>query len=292
MGATRIAVDPTGNPWIVNSAHRIYHWNGKSWTGYPGAATDIGVGANGSAWVLGANSAGGNYSIYHWNGSGWTIVAGGAVRIAVDANGNPWIINSAHQIGSSSGRHRHTVATVMLRSLPELVGRRDAQGFRSVSKARHSSGVFLILVRSACLLGGPSIAGGRFGLMPVGRSVNPHILTCIGRGSVELSELRILMGRADSLLRPGTGCPIWSTISRRSSAGTDGAQSVTSERWDLAWDRNMAGRPRISPNDPNRSRQRCVVWFTIESGRTEFDLRTWRNKPLRTGVGSFVIEDT
>ena len=48
-GAVAIAVDSAGRPWVVNSAHRIFHWTGTGWTPYPGAAIDIGVGANGAA---------------------------------------------------------------------------------------------------------------------------------------------------------------------------------------------------------------------------------------------------
>ena len=100
--AVGITVDPTGNPWIVNTAHHVYHWNGKSWVSYTGAATDIAVGANAAVWIVGANPVGGgNYGIYHWNGSGWTPVGSGAVTIAVNPSGNPWIINSTHHTYSS-----------------------------------------------------------------------------------------------------------------------------------------------------------------------------------------------
>ena len=50
-GAVTIAVDPTGNPWIINNANKIYHWNGTAWTVEPGAATAISVGADGTPWV-------------------------------------------------------------------------------------------------------------------------------------------------------------------------------------------------------------------------------------------------
>jgi outer membrane protein assembly factor BamB len=97
-GGIAIAVDPAGNPWLVNSAHRIYHWNGKRWILYPGTATDIGAGGNGSVWVVGTNPAGGGFGVWRWNGSGWSAAPGGAVRIAVDAAGHPWIANSTDDI--------------------------------------------------------------------------------------------------------------------------------------------------------------------------------------------------
>ncbi len=70
----------------------------------PGGATDIGVGANGSVWIVGTNRVSGGYGIYRWNGKAWTAVAGGAVRIAVDRTGNPWVVNSAHHIYHWTGR--------------------------------------------------------------------------------------------------------------------------------------------------------------------------------------------
>jgi hypothetical protein len=103
-GAVAIAVDPSGNPWVVNSAHQIYQWNGRAWVSHPGAATDISVGANGAVWVVGTNPAAGGYAIYHWNGKGWTRVLGGAIRIAVDPNGNPWVIDSAQRLYHWNGQ--------------------------------------------------------------------------------------------------------------------------------------------------------------------------------------------
>jgi hypothetical protein len=97
-GAVRIAVDPSGRPWVVTSLHQIYHWTGSVWTLFPGAATDIGVGANGSVWAAGTNPVADGFSISHWTGTTWTTVPGAAVRIAVDPIGSPWVINSSHQI--------------------------------------------------------------------------------------------------------------------------------------------------------------------------------------------------
>jgi hypothetical protein len=102
-GALAIAVDPNGNPWVVNSLHQIFHWIGASWAQLPGAANDVGVGANGSVWIVGTNPVPGGFGIWHWTGTGWAPVAGGAVRIAVDPRGNPWVVNSIHQIFAWNG---------------------------------------------------------------------------------------------------------------------------------------------------------------------------------------------
>ncbi|MDP9199496.1 MAG: hypothetical protein M3O07_09830 [Pseudomonadota bacterium] len=92
-GAMRIAVDPAGNPWVVNSGNQIFRWNGSGWQPMPGAARDIGIGANGAVWVIGTDM-----SPYKWNGSNWSKISGGAVLISVDPSGNPWVVNASNQI--------------------------------------------------------------------------------------------------------------------------------------------------------------------------------------------------
>ena len=90
-----------------------------------GAAYDIGVGANGKAWVIGTNKEGGGYGIYRWDdkratkvirgplgrkiktksgGSKWTKIKGSAVRIAVGPHGNAWVVNKQNQIYRYNGR--------------------------------------------------------------------------------------------------------------------------------------------------------------------------------------------
>ena len=102
-GATHIAVDPAGNPWVINSTHNIYHWNGRGWTAYPGLATAISVGADGVVWILGTNVVGGGFGVFRWNGVTWAALPGGGVSLAVDRGGNPWMLNSTHNIYHWSG---------------------------------------------------------------------------------------------------------------------------------------------------------------------------------------------
>ena len=83
------------NIWVVNAAGNIFHWIGGTWRKMPGLAKDIGVGANGSVWVIGTNAVAGGYGIYQWNGSNWVNRPGGAVRIDVGPAGNPWVVNSS-----------------------------------------------------------------------------------------------------------------------------------------------------------------------------------------------------
>lgn len=69
-----------------------------SWSLVPGAAVDVGIGADGTTWVIGTNSVEGGFGIYRWSGNDWVNVPGGATNVAVDPNGNPWVVNNAGNI--------------------------------------------------------------------------------------------------------------------------------------------------------------------------------------------------
>ena len=73
---------------------------GSQWEKLPGLAKDIGVGANGSAWIIGTNPVGtnGDFGVHRWTGTDWDSIDGGGVRIDVDAVGNPWIVNANGEI--------------------------------------------------------------------------------------------------------------------------------------------------------------------------------------------------
>jgi streptogramin lyase len=99
-GAERIAVDPQGNAWLVNSTQTIFHFDGSKWATVAGAARDIGVGANGTVWIIGNNAEAGGYGIYRSTdqGTNWTKIPGSAVRVSVDPQGNAWVVNKANNI--------------------------------------------------------------------------------------------------------------------------------------------------------------------------------------------------
>jgi hypothetical protein len=92
--ATRIAVDAAGVPWVINVYGNIYRHVTGGWQQIPGSAMDIGAGADGSVWAIGANETNGGFGIYRWTGSGWQAIDGGATRISVGPDGNPWAINN------------------------------------------------------------------------------------------------------------------------------------------------------------------------------------------------------
>jgi Tectonin domain len=74
------------------------------WQQIGGQARDIGIGANGTVWVIGWTAVPGGYNIGRWNGSYWENIPGGAVRIDVDPNGNAWIVNDRGEIFRWNGR--------------------------------------------------------------------------------------------------------------------------------------------------------------------------------------------
>jgi peptidoglycan hydrolase-like protein with peptidoglycan-binding domain len=105
--AVRIAVEPSGGPWVVTNANTIYRHSTSNpatgtWDLMPGTANDIGIGNDGSVWITGGPQLGGQYQVFKWNGSGWDASDGFAVRIAVGPTGNPWVVTNANTI------YRHT----------------------------------------------------------------------------------------------------------------------------------------------------------------------------------------
>ena len=102
-GAVRIAVSPSGVPWVVNAAGQIFRRSSSSptsgfWQEMPGGARDIGIGAEGSVWVIGTAAIPGGFEIFKFNGSGWDKSNGGAARITVDSAGLPWVTASDGRI--------------------------------------------------------------------------------------------------------------------------------------------------------------------------------------------------
>ena len=80
---------------------------GGQWTVLPGLAKDVGVGADGTAWVIGTNPVGdaADFGVYKWNGNDWNGVGGGGVRIAGAPDGTAWLVNSVGNIYQWVGDH-------------------------------------------------------------------------------------------------------------------------------------------------------------------------------------------
>jgi hypothetical protein len=115
-GGAFIAVDEAGIPWVVNTDNHIWKFdkNTQLWTGVPGLARDIGIGARGGplgsapVWVIGTNSVGnsGDSGVFKFDPNRpdtWIPFpgGGGGIWIAVDKGGNPWVVNTAGQISKA-----------------------------------------------------------------------------------------------------------------------------------------------------------------------------------------------
>jgi hypothetical protein len=109
-GATRIAIDSLGQPWVVNSMGDIYRRSGNSWAQLPGKATDIVAGADGSVFILGVKKVGEGYDLHKWNSSEWTAIEGSAAAMTVDKTGVIWVTHEGGDIYTLSASKTNTPA--------------------------------------------------------------------------------------------------------------------------------------------------------------------------------------
>lgn len=66
--ATRIAMGPgRSNAWVVNNKGNVYNFKNNKWNRKSGCAKDIGVGSEGTMWVIGCNKENGGYGIYRFS---------------------------------------------------------------------------------------------------------------------------------------------------------------------------------------------------------------------------------
>jgi hypothetical protein len=80
------------------------HGMGFQGLGVGGAATAIGVGPSGQAWVVGTNIVSSyGKGIYRWQNGAWSSVAGAATKIAVSPEGTPWVLDAFGDIYKWNG---------------------------------------------------------------------------------------------------------------------------------------------------------------------------------------------
>ncbi len=109
-GGVRIAVDPKGVPWVLNDAGQIWKRDGSRWIAIPGAANDIGIGANGDVWIISRTPVrSGGFAIQKLQTSAsggflsWQTIDGGATRISVGPSGQPWVVDAGGNIHERKG---------------------------------------------------------------------------------------------------------------------------------------------------------------------------------------------
>lgn len=98
-----IEVDPKGIAWLINKKQEIYRKKGTTWQKMPGSASDIGIGADGSVWVVGTDKLDNGSSLFKWNEGDfkWEKKTGSGVRVSVGSDGTAYIINKKNEIFQS-----------------------------------------------------------------------------------------------------------------------------------------------------------------------------------------------
>ena len=89
----RIDMRKDGAPVGVNAKGEVWAFVKEKWVKLPGTGRDIGVGANGSTWLIGTKPVPGGFDILHWTKGGFQPVKGGAVRVDVGPKGTAWVVN-------------------------------------------------------------------------------------------------------------------------------------------------------------------------------------------------------
>ena len=101
-----MSVGPDGQAWVINSYGNIYararggstnSYADGNWSLLSGAASDVGVGADGSVFVIGTNATVGGFGLWKLVSATWQAVAGfnGGLRVAVDSAGNPVVVDKS-----------------------------------------------------------------------------------------------------------------------------------------------------------------------------------------------------
>ena len=92
--ALDIGAGANGSVWVVGTNGSPYTWTGKKWKKMSGGITRVDVGPKGEAWAVNKNQ-----NIYQWMGKKWKKLPGRAWDIGVGANGKVWIIGTNKEAG-------------------------------------------------------------------------------------------------------------------------------------------------------------------------------------------------
>lgn len=78
----KIAVDSEGNAWVVTGRNSIFKWNPTTnrWVRVSGQASDIGIGPDGTVYILGVRSRKSGKEIYRYIAGTWKRVNGSAKK--------------------------------------------------------------------------------------------------------------------------------------------------------------------------------------------------------------------
>ena len=87
--ADHIAVDPNGNPWLLDSDQHPWRWSPGEFAQVGGGLLDIAISADGSIFGLALDN-----TVREWDGNWWQHVHPDfkAIAIGADPSGNPWVV--------------------------------------------------------------------------------------------------------------------------------------------------------------------------------------------------------
>lgn len=98
--ATRLAVGPSNEPWIITRDGAVRSHDGRDWVDRPGiVAADLAIGPEGTVFAVGRDQ---RIARYDSQQQRWDAVAGVATAIAVGPRDRPWIVGTQSDISASS----------------------------------------------------------------------------------------------------------------------------------------------------------------------------------------------
>jgi Tectonin domain len=98
-GAAKIAVDPKGLPWVINTEGLIFQWvEPGGWTRQGKEGADIAIGADGSVYCLTKPGVDQNGGVYVFGAGQWKSANGRGVTLAVDPKGQAWVTTNKNEI--------------------------------------------------------------------------------------------------------------------------------------------------------------------------------------------------
>jgi hypothetical protein len=100
VAGVRIAVDPMGLFWALDTGHNIFRYSTGVFDLVPGQAEAISIGAEGTVWIVQPDG-----TLARLDGDRWAAVAfrARAVDIAVGPDGRPWVVDADGQIWRAAG---------------------------------------------------------------------------------------------------------------------------------------------------------------------------------------------
>ena len=93
---THVAVANNGYPIVVETDGTVAMWNGSSWNNLNGKASEVAASAEGSIFIVGANTP--SVGRYNFGSNSFEFYHMDAAHVAVDPGGHPWAIRNGTNV--------------------------------------------------------------------------------------------------------------------------------------------------------------------------------------------------